>query len=84
MSTETAEQKPTGRLSGRLLLRGFRTPLAGVEVKLGDSASTFSDENGVFQFDEVGVGVIEVTIDDTDFVTIATGMRPSKPIKRQR
>ncbi|MGC6418378.1 MAG: TonB family protein [Bradymonadia bacterium] len=72
VSTEKAEQKPTGRLSGRLLLRGFRTPLAGVEVKLGDGASTFSDENGVFQFDEVGVGVIEVTIDDTDFVTIAT------------
>ncbi len=57
----------TGRLLGTLYLRGTRDPLVGIEVKIGETQSSFSDEEGKFLFDSVPVGKVEVEIDDAAF-----------------
>lgn len=57
----------TGRLLGTLYLRGTRDPLVGIEVKIGETQSSFSDEEGKFLFDSVPVGKVEVEINDAAF-----------------
>jgi hypothetical protein len=63
---------PTGRLLGQLKIRGFRKPLAGVEIRLSTGQSAYSDEKGQFDFPKVSVGVVVITIADDQFENIET------------
>ncbi|MBU1430640.1 TonB family protein [Myxococcota bacterium] len=63
------KDNPTGELRGRLLERGTRAPLLGLNVRLGERA-TLSNERGEFVFDKVPVGEVKIIIDDQDYYTL--------------
>lgn len=66
--SETAVK--TGRFAGTLFERGNKKKMVGVEVKVGESLSAFTDANGRFVFEEIPVGKITVEVEDTDFEAI--------------
>ncbi|MBV71041.1 MAG: hypothetical protein CMH52_06780 [Myxococcales bacterium] len=59
-----------GRLIGRLILKGYRTPLVGFEVKLSTGVQSFTDEEGRFRFETVPTGTVIVSVDQADFFPI--------------
>ncbi|MEE2755448.1 MAG: TonB family protein [Myxococcota bacterium] len=71
-------QRDNGRLVGRLVLKGYRTPLVGFEVKLSTGVQSFTDEAGRFSFENVPAGTIVVSIDQTDFFPIKSEETVSK------
>ena len=61
-----------GQLTGLVLERGTRRPLAGVEVKLlKRDITTFTDGEGRFTFEELAPGKVIVTVDDDQFYSLA-------------
>ena len=63
---KTGVDVKTGRLVGTLYMKGSRTPLVGIEVKLASERTALTDENGRFAFDAVTVGEVVVEIDEPD------------------
>lgn len=63
---------PMGRLTGRLIVRGFRKPLVGVQVELSDGQTAFSDGEGRFLFESVAAGEIVVKVSDDDYEDFET------------
>ena len=69
---QVEEKREIGRLSGTVLERGTRRPLAGVEVKLlKRELSTFTDGEGRFLFEELSPGKALVVVDDDQFYSLA-------------
>ncbi|MCA9541721.1 MAG: TonB family protein, partial [Myxococcales bacterium] len=58
------EKRPTGILRGRLLERGTRAPLAGLQVRIKDGETRFTDAQGGFVFEALPVGEVVVEMRD--------------------
>ncbi|MCB9540135.1 MAG: TonB-dependent receptor [Myxococcales bacterium] len=62
---------PTGRLVGRILERGTRKPLPGLQVKLeGTELEAFTDAEGRFRFEQVPAGEVIITMRDRVYASI--------------
>jgi len=60
-----------GRLQGRVLRRGSRDPIAGVEVRLPDlKRDVLTDKNGRFAFDELPAGELRIQLEDEGHYTL--------------
>lgn len=69
---QVVEKREIGRLSGLILERGTRRPLAGVEVKLFKrDSSTFTNGEGRFVFEELAPGKVLISINDDQFYSLA-------------
>ena len=66
---EAKPEPKLGRLVGRILLRGEKTPLQGFQVSLESGEETLTDEKGRFAFAKVSVGEVIVTIEEDGFET---------------
>ena len=59
-----AEEKPTGTISGLVLERGTRAPLAGFIIRVpAHGLETVTDAEGRFLFEQVPAGSVEITLD---------------------
>ena len=60
-----------GRLKGRVLRRGSRDPIAGVEVRLPDlGQEAITDGKGAFIFDSLPVGAVRIQVEDDGHYTL--------------
>lgn len=75
VAVEVDPERPTGVVSGELLERGTRKPLAGfvvvIEPREGDPVEGITDAEGRFRVEGVPAGGVRVRVDDATYFALA-------------